>query len=158
VKQKTFVIRDETVLSRLIAFINAQDCLVECVVREHRKQRLVIQNSLYWFWCGFIGNELGLTKEDVHFDLKRRLLVPIYIRDDTQYNEMVQAVRHVHKLGAKTQAKLLEKEIVRLTSTTQANTKQFAEYLTEIERDMAGKGIVLPRKEDQYYDALMIKP
>lgn len=156
-KQKTFVIRDAQVLSRLVAFIEAQPAkpVIECIVRDHRKQREVIQNSLYWRWLTVIAYELGVTKEDVHYDCKKRMLVPIYERDDSGYAEMLYSIRRLYKHDPRDGNALFD-QIVKLTSTTNATVKQFAEYLTEIERDMMGKGIALPHKEDQYWDALMI--
>jgi len=155
-KSKTFILRDEKVIAHLIAFINAQpkEPIIEVVVREHKKKRSLLQNSLYWLWVTIISNDLGMTKEDEHFDLRKRMLAPIYERDDLQYSEALKALRDLYSRGFKKEANNLFDQI---TSTTTANVKQFAEYLTEIERDMMGKGIVLPHPEDLYYDSLMIK-
>lgn len=157
-KQKTFVIRNEQVISNLIEFINSvrNERLIEVVVKDHHKDRNLLQNSLYWFWITIIAEEMGLTKEDVHFDLKKRILVRIFERDDEGYAEMIHSIRKLYTKGFKTESIKLHESIVKMTSTTSATVKQFAEYLTEIERDMANKGIILPRKEDQYYDSLMI--
>jgi len=157
-KSKTFILRDEKVIAHLIAFINAQpkEPVIEVVVRKYKKKREIIQNSLYWRWITHACEELGMLKEDLHFDLKRRLLCPIYMRDDPEYNEMIIMVKRLNHYQ-KEAAELLGRKIVKLTSTTTANVKQFAEYLREFERDMAGNGIVLPHKEDEYYDSLMIK-
>jgi hypothetical protein len=158
-KQKTFILRDKTVLESLIIFLRSQaeTPLLEVVVKEHQKDRSLLQNSLYWRWVTVIANELGLTKEDCHDDLKKRILCRIFERDDPGYNSMIRSIRKLYTKGFKQEAAVMHKQIVKLTSTTSATVKQFAEYLTEIERDMIGKGIYLPHKEDQYYDALMIK-
>jgi hypothetical protein len=158
-KQKTFILRDKTVLESLIIFLRSQaeTPLIEVVVKAHQKDRSLLQNSLYWRWVTVIANELGWTKEEVHHDLRNRILVPIYERDDEGFAEAINAIRKLYTQGFKRDAILIHSKIVRLTSTTSATVKQFAEYLTEIERDMIGKGIYLPHKEDQYYDALMIK-
>lgn len=154
--QKTFVIQNEKVIEQLVMFLQtwpSGDGPWECVVRPHKKDRSLLQNSLYWMWVTVIGNEIGMTKEEVHEDLKRRMLVPIYERDDLLYCEMIQSLRKLYTQGFKEDAQKLHAHIVRLTSTTNATVKQFAEYLTEIERDMAGKGIYLPHPEDQYFDS-----
>ena len=70
---------------------------------------------------------------------------------------MIKSVRNVHTLGYKAESKAMASQIVKMTSTTGATTKQFTEYLKEIERDMIGKGIVLPHPEDRYYSAMGIK-
>jgi hypothetical protein len=159
-KQKTFVLRNKTVISNLIAFIEAQPEIpvLEVIVREHKKKRNVLQNSLYWLWISVIADSLGMTKEDVHFDLRKRILLPIYERDNLEFSEMIVAVRKVYRSGAKEDAQMMIDFITKKASTTEATVKQFAEYLTEIERDMIGKGIILPHKEDLYYDSLVINP
>ena len=154
--KKTFVIRSVDVILRLTEFLKAQskEPLLEVVVKKHHHDRSIIQNSLYWLWNTVIAEELGMLKEEVHEDLKRRMLVPIYERDDEGYAAMIHAVRKVHTQGFKEDAKALFDQIVKLTSTTNAKVKQFTEYLNEIERDMIGKGIVLPHPEDRYYTAM----
>lgn len=159
-KHKTFILRDKTVLESLIIFLRSQaeKPLLEVTVKEFQEDRSIKQNSLLWRWQTVIANELGWTKEDVHFDLKKRILCPIFERDEPGYAAMIHSIRKLHTQGFKQDADSMFKQIVKMTSTTSATVKQFAEYLTEIERDMIGKGIYLPHKEDQYYDALMIKP
>jgi|GEM_PF-783692 len=158
-KSKTYIIRSDDQISRLNTFLTAQpsEPVLEVIVQDHKQDRSVLQNSLYWLWNGIISDELGWTKEEVHEDLKRRLLVPIYTRDDLEYSAMIQAVRKVHTKGFKDEAKAMSKQIVKLTSTTTAKVKQFTEYLKDIENDMISKGIVLPHPEDRYYQAMEIK-
>lgn len=158
-KRRTFIIRSKDVINHLVAFLDVQpnEPVLEVAIYEHKKDRGRLQNSLYWVWITIIANELGLTKEDVHEDLKKRLLVPIYERDEPGFSEMIQAVRKVYTMGHKTEAKTMGKQIVKLTSTTGASAKQFTEYLNEIERDMIGKGIVLPHPKDRYYSAMGIR-
>jgi hypothetical protein len=158
-KQRTFIIKEDAVIDQLVMFLKTWTSAEpwEVIVREHKRKREVIQNSLYWRWISYACEKLGMLKEDLHVDLKRRLLVPIYERDDPQYCEMILTLRRLYTDGFKEDSKKLFEQIVKLTSTTSANTKQFAEYLREFERDMASKGIVLPRKEDEYPFALMIK-
>ncbi len=157
--KKTFTIRSKDVISRVTAFLEAQppEPILEVVVKNHQQDRSLLQNSLYWMWNTVISDEWGWSKEDVHIDLKRRLLVPIYERDDTGYAAMIQAVRKVHTQGFVQEAKAMQKEIIKLTSTTNATVKQFTEYLNEIERDMTDKGIALPHPEDKYESAMGIK-
>ena len=158
-KTRTFIIRSDNEIKRLNTFLEAQpkEPLLEVVVRGHKKDRSVSQNSLMWLWITIVSDELGWTKEEVHEDLKRRLLVPIYERDDTGFAAMIKAVRKVHTEGFKADAKAMSAQIIRMTSTTGATVKQFTEYLKEIERDMISKGISLPHPEDRYYSALGIK-
>lgn len=158
-KTRTFIIHSESEIKHLVAFLEAQPekPLIEVVVSEHKKDRTTAQNRLYQLWLTIIADELGETKEDEHYDLRRRILLPIYERDDSGYAEMLNSVRKVHRLGGKAEAKIQADFIIKHTSTTAATVKQFTEYLKEIERDMVSKGISLPHPEDRYYQAMGIK-
>jgi hypothetical protein len=157
--KKTFIIKDESIIEKLVYFLRnwKESEPWEVIVRPYKADRSVSQNSLYWMWVTVVSNEIGLTKEEVHEDLKKRMLVPIYERDEPGYCEMVNSLRKLYTEGFREESKELHKQIVRLTSTTSATVKQFAEYLTEIERDMVGRGIFLPHPEDRYYEAIGTK-
>lgn len=159
-KQKTFIIHNDSVIESLVTFLKTWDSPEpwEVTVREHKETRSSKQNRLYFKWVGAIADDLGETKEDVHFDLRRRMLCPIYIRDDPGYSEMILALKRVQSLGAEKEVRILGRHIIEETSTTKANVKQFTEYLQEIERDCASKNIPLPYPEDLYNEALMTKP
>jgi len=135
---------------RAVAIIESLplDPVHEVIIREHKKDRSLDQNALYWQWLTIIGGELGESKETAHERYKDIYLVHIYERDDPDYAEMIQSLREVWKHGMKDQAIDLRKKIVALTSTTTANVKQMSEYMTEIERSAADLGIRLPHPED----------
>lgn len=158
--QKTFTIRSRDIISRVTAFLEAQplEPTLEVVIKEQQQDRSLAQNGLLWTWQTIIADEWGWTKDEVHEHFKKRFLVRIYERDNNDYAAMIQAVRKVYTNGMKTEAKVMEKEIVRLTSTTTADVKQFTEYLNDIEKEMASKGVSLPHPADRYYQAMGIKP
>jgi hypothetical protein len=116
-------------------------------IRERKKDRSVDQNALYWKWLTIIGNELGESKEDVHERYKDKFLVNIYERDNTDFAEMIHALREVWRQGMKVEAAGLRKHIVSLTSTTTATVKQMTEYLQNIEHDAASLAIALPHPD-----------
>lgn len=155
-KPKTFIIRSLGVIDNLAEYLKGLplDPLVEVVVKPHKLDRSLAANSLYWLWATVLAGEQGLTKEEIHEDLKKRLLLPIYERDNPDYAAMVQAVRRVHREGYRAESEALSREIIRLTSTTTATVEQFTEYLNEIEKDSANRGIFLPRPEDRYGAAM----
>lgn len=158
--RKTFIIHSKEQIERLSNFLLMQPekPLLEVVVSNHKKDRSALQNSLYWMWITIIADELGWLKEDVHSDLKKRILLRIYERDDDGYASMINTVRKLHTDGFKQDSKKLADQIIKLTSTVVATTKQFTEYLNEVERDMLTKGISLPHPEDRYQQAMGIKP
>jgi hypothetical protein len=133
------------------------DPLHEVIIQEYKKDRSLSQNALYWVWCTHISKITGETKDEVHERLKGAHLVKIYERDNPDYAKIIQTVREIWKSGNKKDAEFLHKEIVRLTSTTDANVAQFTEYLNDIENAERDNNIILPHPEDHYYTAMGIK-
>lgn len=123
------------------------------------EMRSAAQNRLMWMWITDASkttvNELaGRTKEDWHYELKKRFLVPIYERDDMEYALTIQTLRVVHKNGLKNEASMLYKHIVDMTSTTQATVEQFTEYLTDIGGYLRENGVLL-RTDQQLFNYAM---
>jgi hypothetical protein len=147
-KQKIIITSTEF-KNRAISIIEALplDVIHDVTIREHKKDRSAEQNALYWQWLTVIGGTLGESKEDIHERYKDKFLVNIYERDDSDYAEMVQALREVWKHGMKVEAVNLRRRIVALTSTTTANVKQMTEYMENIEHDAASLAISLPHPE-----------
>ncbi len=150
------VIRTESDRNRAVEIVSRLnlDKPQEVEIREWKKNRSVAQNSLLWKWLTVIAAELGESKDEVHERYKEKLLVPILRRDDPDFAAMIGSVNAVHASGMKAEAMALKKEIVRLTSTTQMNVRQFTEYLNDIELDARNLGIILPHQEDLYNDAM----
>jgi hypothetical protein len=148
-KQK-IAITSEELRARALTIIKGLPLspVYEIDIREHKKDRSVEQNALYWKWLTVIGNDLGETKEDLHERYKDKFLVHIYERDDPDYGAMVQTLRRIYKQGMKEQSISLHKQIVSLTSTSTATVKQMSEYMEAIEHDAASLAIRLPHPED----------
>ena len=109
-------------------------------IRPYKKNRSEQQNRYYWAIITIIAADLGLSKEEMHEEYIERFLVPIFIRDDAGYAEMVETV-----VAA---GSGLMRQVVKLTSTTQCSVKQFGEYLDEIKGNAFSLGIRLPALED----------
>ena len=122
-------------------------------ISEAKDRRSAAQNRLYWVWVTFLAGEQGLSKEDVHQDLKERILSVIFQRDDDNFATMVASLRHVYKLDREAGAQLY-KGVCSLISTRDADVHQFTEYLEDIERDSTSRGIILPHPEDIYREAM----
>jgi hypothetical protein len=158
-KRPPITISTEEIRARALVII---ECLPltpvhEVIIREKKRDRSSAQNSLLWVWYGVISKDLGETEDDLHYRYKKKFLVAIYERDDDDYRAMIQAVREVYTEGKKTQARAMEKQIVKLTSTTTASVEQFTEYLNKIEQDVAPLGIRLPNRDDLYFEAMGIR-
>ena len=60
-KKKTFIIRSDSIIDRLTAFLKSQPKkpFIEVIVQEYKKDRSLEQNQLYWRWITVISNELS---------------------------------------------------------------------------------------------------
>lgn len=125
--------------------------LHEITIKPHKADRSACQNRLYWLWMTEIDKQTGELKEEVHERYKEKTLVHIYERDNEGFAEMIESVRKVYHLGEKKLAKVMQREILKLTSTRDANVNQFHEYLNDIEIDCAHNNISLTHPEDYAY-------
>jgi hypothetical protein len=151
-KSTTIILKTPELKRRAVEVISAlaiDGPLMEVVIREHKKNRSLDANALYWKWLTVIGAELGESKDDLHERFKEKWLVTIYERDDPEYAEMLQSLRAVYRQGMRTEALALRKRIVALTSTTTATVAQMSEYMASVEHFAAETGIRLPFPEEQ---------
>ena len=153
---QTIIIRDTQTkqhASNLVATM-PHDPPHEVVIREHIKSRSDAQRRLQWLWNTEIGNYLGLSKNEAHYNMKEAYAVPIFTRDDKGYLQMVNAVKNVRRKGLNADADTLKRKIVELTSTTDFNIKQMSEYLHDMEMHAASIGCPLTFPEDTYEEAM----
>lgn len=115
--------------------------------RKSSKSRSSRQNSLYWKWVTIIGDNAGYTKDEMHNQIKRDYLINILIRDDSDFAELWVNLTKIDD-------NILTNGVVDLISTARLTTKQFAEYLTDIERSTP---YPLPHPDDGYWEAMGIK-
>lgn len=113
-------------------------------IEQKKLKRSVGQNSLYWKWATIIGEEVGMTMNEQHEQFKRSFLMPILERDNEDYANMMDTIRTVYKDLSKEKGMQLNKHVMKFTSTTALNTKQFTEYLEEIETHARNMNIQLP--------------
>ena len=149
---KAFVVlREPSNFSQVLKYLDdlgQEDEVHECTIQPYKSKLSANQRRLYWLWLTHISKVLGYTKDELHQDYKKEFLVPIFIRDDKDYAQMVDSVRAIHKKGMPGHAKHLEKQIVKLTSIMDASTSQMTEYLEDIRLKCVGIQIQLPIPED----------
>lgn len=114
---------------------------------QKKQNRSAAQNSLYWLWMTEISDKTGYTKQELHEMCKRKHLIPILARDDEKFCEMWEAVQSANDA-------VLDMGVAYLVSTTGLKTKQFTEYLNDVEMEYEGQGVPLPHPEDRYYQAM----
>jgi hypothetical protein len=149
--KQTLTIRTPELAARAQAIIAGlpMEPVHEIIIREAKKDISAEQRGLYFKWMGIIGEELGMTKDAMHEQSKERHLVPIFIRDDIEYAEMVSSLDAVRAMGMKEEADRLWRHIVKETSITKAGIKQMSEFMNEVEREAAGLAIRLPHPDDR---------
>lgn len=139
-KQQIIKIHDAKSLdiaSARIRYHMGQGEKVEVVIRDQRNDYSAAQRQTYWMWVGEICKFTGDDDDDKHLDLKKRFLVPIYRRDDPDYEEMMQAV--IASGSAK-----LGRGVIGLTSITDASRSQMNEFMDRVQRHAAqDMGLVL---------------
>lgn len=125
-RQPTFIIRDQAIRERAVAFLNQLDLSKpwQLVVTPLKRNRSLQQNNLYWGWLGIVAQDTGNSTDDIHEWLKHRFLAPSFVT----VNGETQEIRR---------------------STTKLNTKEMSDYMTQVEAWAASElGIILPRPED----------
>lgn len=125
-------------------------------ILTEEESRTSAQNRLLFMWYTDMQNtqieqHKGHTKIDWHKRMKEDFLIPIYIRDDPGYSEMVLALRDLRDFEG---YEAIRNGIMKLTSTRDANVKQFAEYLNDIEMFCHQEGIFL-RTDGYLYSLAM---
>lgn len=130
-----FKISDEVTRGKVIDFINRLELKkpYEIVIRVFCRPRTVSQNNLYWLWLACLMDETGTSKEDLHQYFKEKFL-PVE--------------RIVFK----------SVEIIKTTSTTTLNTREFSRYLDRIHQFAVTElDIYLPWPEDRVYEDFVFK-
>lgn len=126
----------------------------EVIIQEYSENRSAKQRRLQWLWNTEIGNHMGLSKDEVHYMMKEKFAVPIFIRDDEGYAEMVESVKAVRKAGMNKEADRIKRIIVENTSTEDFTVKQCTEYLKDMEHYASEIGATITFPEDLYQQAM----
>lgn len=123
-----FIIKNNQVLENCIKDI--QEIKIEdnmqVEIKPYVAKRSLDANNLYWQWLETISEYTGYTKDEMH-DVMRARYLPLKFREVD---------------GLK---------LTELTSTTTLNTKQFSDYMREIEAFAVENDIRLPYPEELIY-------
>ena len=120
-------------------------------IRPESKDRSKAQNRLYWKWLHEIHRKTGNDEDQLHFEFKKKFLIGILKRDDDDYAAMCLAISAL-KQSESEQFEAIANGVIRETSTTRMDTKQFTEYLNLIEAfALKTFGLVLPVSDDLKY-------
>ena len=150
-----FVIKSFEEVGRAIAYMHRHhaDAVSDgkpLVVRIDQKadDRSKAQNRLYWLWLAQWSKKQGTDKDYEHNFFKRTLLARIYHRDDVaEYRNTYNAVKQLRVEKHPLYAQLAD-SVTMLTTTTDASTAQFTEYLNDIHAFCLKHGCYLHTPDD----------
>lgn len=108
------------------------------------------QRRLYWAWMTDMSKTQvesmgGRTKDDWHWEMKNNFLIPIFVRDDSEFAEMYSTyveIYNYYRFNDKKSA-IINKKFLGDLSITDATKDQATEYLKDIESFCWEKGIQL---------------
>jgi hypothetical protein len=133
-----YLIKNNKIKSNCIEHINSlnQEKEWQVEIKPYKKKRSVSQNALYWLWmkeisqgCYESGGEL-IPDRTYHCYFRQKIL-------------------------GTTQLKVNGTTVWDLKSTTKLNTKDFTQYLEDIEHYVGSEwGIALSHPEDLYYQSM----
>lgn len=104
--------------------------VMSVTIEPYKKKRSTDSNSLYWLWVNIISKDTGYTPNELH-DMLRSKFLPI--------------VERTIKIKGK------QIELTELTSTTSLNSKEFKDYMVEVEMLAISLNIKLPYPEELIY-------
>lgn len=127
----------------LFQTINSLDKTKSWAIKISRDKttRSARQNALYWKWLSQIEAHTNNDKDDIHFQMKEKFLVRIFMRR-ADYAEMIIAIKNA-KSAFGDSYETTRKQVIELTSTTNASVEEMSEYLEMVEREWRMKGVDL---------------
>lgn len=145
----TVIVRDDETKARAVTIINGLklDPATEVVIKPHKLFLSDQQRKQYFVWCGYIGNDLGNTKDEQHLILKKEFLIPIFTREHEDYGKMIESLRAVYR-NDKEEGLFLLNQVVKMTSIMDAKVSEMREYMSVVDNWAAGMSIRLPVEED----------
>lgn len=149
-KRETLSIKiiDDNFRARAIKIIEGLPLqpVFEVIVKEYKVNRTLEQNALLWKWQGYIGEDLGYTKDEVHLEMKRKYLLGIMLAHKNDYPQVAAAWA---KLTAAITEQDVNDQLSGILSTTSLKVKHMSEYLKSVYLDAQNLNIILPDPRDQ---------
>ena len=125
------------------------------VIDQKQSTRSEAQNKLYWLWVTQWAKHTGSDKDSEHIFFRRKFLARIFQRDDVgMYRETISVMNNLEQVLGLSEKQLYDKianEMADKMSTTEANTKQFTEYLNDIHAFCNKHGCYLQTPDDLMY-------
>lgn len=137
--------RAVTAISKVKPTNDKPYCIKVSLDDESRSNK---QNRLSFLWYRTLGKATGHGEEYERRRCKLSFGIPIML-EDIDFN----AFYATAIMSLPYEQQLIAMDFVPVTSLM--TMRQFAHYLDEMDRSSANQGIMLPKPEDLYWDALM---
>lgn len=145
-------IKDKPSMEAAIKAITGLDVEKKYLVKIYKwtQVKTTAQNRLLWKWYTEIGKKMGWEKKAVHAYYKEKFLLNIYYRDDPGYARMSDAINVVKATDRRAWQDLRD-QVIKLTSSKDADARQMAEFLTSIKLDAHNEGIQITIPPDKEF-------
>ncbi len=119
----------------------------EVTIKLFKENRSIKQNRLQWMWHQEYALHEGMTKDNAYNRFKYKYVLPIMLRDP-ENNQLVTLWEQIR--GNKEAIAAL----VKVIHTSDLDTAQMDEALTEYDRDTAAHGLVFSDPADLKMEAM----
>lgn len=149
--KQRFRIIDDGILSNCVTEILTRKQageIVNVIVTDKDETRTQAQNRLYWQWVHILADKKGWADNEMHLYLKRKFLALILAKDDGEMLETIESLRVAKNHLSVVQYERIARSVAGGIRSSRVNTKQFTEYLNNIEQWAYLQGVPLPVPED----------
>lgn len=146
-----FRIIDDGILSNCVASILTRKQageIVNVIITDKDETRSQAQNRLYWQWVHILASNKGWADDEMHLYLKRKFLALILARDNGEMLETIESLKVAKNGLPPSHYERLARNVADGIRSSTVNTKQFAEYLNNIEQWAYLQGVSLPVPDD----------
>ncbi|WFF39276.1 hypothetical protein LU290_03370 [Moraxella nasibovis] len=149
--RQRFRIINDGILSNCVAEILTRKQAGEIVnvyITDKDETRSQAQNRLYWQWVHILAEKKGWSDDEMHLYLKRKFLALILARDDGEMLDTIESLKVAKNSLPPAHYERLARNVADGIRSSRVNTKQFTEYLNNIEQWAYLQGVTLPVPED----------
>lgn len=111
-------------------------------IGDYAVKRGLSANALGWVWYKTIGDEFGMTTDEVHADCKIRFGIPILFKSQDDYAHTINTILErggFYQMSLEDQWRYIQPIAV----TSKFTTKQMSQYLEDIQRFYGIQGLHL---------------
>jgi hypothetical protein len=144
--------------ARAVAVLNSvpigpDQPMMQLTLEIYRKNRSAAQQAIMWIWHKQWFEHFGNAVNEEHIRFKKEYLLPLLLRDN-----VIDGLYELYRDATMRQVEAGDQgglnALYHLITTNALNTKQFAEILTEYEREAAMEGCAFTVLGPEYEEAM----